>query len=32
VRGFVLAIVFVAVLFLGNGLLTGGLVPGFSVD
>jgi branched-chain amino acid transport system permease protein len=32
VRGFVLAIVFVAVLFLGNGLLTGGLVPGFSVS
>ena len=31
-RGFVLAIVFVAVLFLGNGLLTGGLVPGFSVS
>jgi branched-chain amino acid transport system permease protein len=32
VKGFVLAIVFVAVLFLGNGLLTGGLVPGFSVS
>jgi branched-chain amino acid transport system permease protein len=32
VKGFVLAIVFVAVLFLGNSLLTGGLVPGFSVS
>jgi len=32
VKGFVLAIVFVAVLFLGNSLLTGGLLPGFSVS
>jgi branched-chain amino acid transport system permease protein len=32
VKGFLLAIVFVAVLFLGNSLLTGGLVPGFSVS
>jgi len=32
VKGFVLAIVFVAVLFLGNAFLTGGLVPGFSVS
>ena len=31
-KGFVLAIVFVAVLFLGNAFLTGGLVPGFSVS
>ncbi|HEY3173712.1 MAG TPA: branched-chain amino acid ABC transporter permease [Thermoanaerobaculia bacterium] len=31
-KGFLLAIVFVAVLFLGNSLLTGGLVPGFSVS
>ncbi|HEX9303504.1 MAG TPA: branched-chain amino acid ABC transporter permease [Thermoanaerobaculia bacterium] len=31
-KGFVLAIVFVAVLFLGNSLLTGGLLPGFSVS
>ena len=31
-KGFALAIVFVAVLFLGNSLLTGVLVPGFSVS
>src|SRR5206468_6948664 len=32
VKGFILAIVFVAVLFFGNAFLTGGLVPGFSVS
>ena len=31
-KGFVLAIAFVVVLFLGNAFLTGGLVPGFSVS
>jgi branched-chain amino acid transport system permease protein len=32
VRGFVLAVVYVAVLFFANALMTGGLVPGFSIS
>ena len=31
-KGFLLAVVFVAVLFLANALMTGGLVPGFSIS
>ena len=31
-RGFVLAVVYVGVLFLANALMTGGLVPGFSIS